>query len=78
MIRVALDLSGIPASRLLGDLVERGILIKTSDAQRGPSVAYGTGPAFPAPPTRRRPGTSSALATPQQPNKSGGDSTTLF
>jgi ATP-dependent DNA helicase RecG len=45
------DLGAAPASRVLASLVERGILVKTSEATRGPSVAYGPGPAFP----RRRP-----------------------
>lgn len=47
MVRLLLDLDAAPASRVLADLVERGILVKTSQAQRGPSVAYGPGPAFP-------------------------------
>ena len=34
------------SSRLLADLVERQILVKTSDAQRGPSVTDGPGPAL--------------------------------
>lgn len=47
LVRLVLDLNSGPASRVLADLVERGILVKTSQAQRGPSVAYGPGPAFP-------------------------------
>lgn len=35
------------ASRILADLVEREILIKTSAHERGPGVTYGPGPAFP-------------------------------
>jgi ATP-dependent DNA helicase RecG len=54
MVKLVLDLDAAPASRVLGDLVERGILVKTSNAQRGPSVVYGPGPAFPVPPKRRR------------------------
>jgi ATP-dependent DNA helicase RecG len=54
MVKLVLDLNAAPASRLLGDLVERGILVKTSNAQRGPSVSYGAGPAFPVQPKRRR------------------------
>jgi ATP-dependent DNA helicase RecG len=49
MVRLLLDLDAAPASRVLADLVERGILVKTSQAQRGPSVTYGPGPAFPKP-----------------------------
>jgi ATP-dependent DNA helicase RecG len=54
MVKLVLDLDAAPASRVLSDLVERGILVKTSYAQRGPSVAYGPGPAFPKRPKRRR------------------------
>lgn len=54
MVKIVLDLDAAPASRVLGDLVERGILAKTSNAQRGPSVAYGPGRAFPLLPKRRR------------------------
>lgn len=54
IIRIALDLAGVPASRLLADLVERRILVKTSEAQRGPSVTYGAGPDFPLNTTRSR------------------------
>ncbi len=54
IIRIALDLAAVPASRLLADLVERRILVKTSEAQRGPSVTYGSGPDLPAAPKRRR------------------------
>lgn len=54
IIRIALDLAGVPASRLLADLVERRILVKTSEAQRGPSVTYGAGPDFPGDTTRSR------------------------
>ena len=48
MVRILLDLEVTPASRVLGDLVERGVLAKTSKAQRGPGVTYGPGPRFPA------------------------------
>jgi ATP-dependent DNA helicase RecG len=47
IVKIALDLETIPASRVLADLVERGVLIKTSEATRGPSVTYGPGPTFP-------------------------------
>jgi ATP-dependent DNA helicase RecG len=40
------------ASTILRDLVDRGILERTSEATRGPSVEYGPGPRFPR--TRRR------------------------
>jgi ATP-dependent DNA helicase RecG len=47
MVRILLDLDTVGASRLLADLVEREILVKTSEARRGPSVTYGRGAAFP-------------------------------
>lgn len=59
MVRLLLDHNTPSASRVLGDLVDRGILRKTSTAQRGPSVTYGPGPNFPKPPrTRPRPARS--------------------
>lgn len=48
MVRIFLDLDTIGASRVLADLVDRKILVKTSEATRGPSVTYGRGSAFPA------------------------------
>jgi ATP-dependent DNA helicase RecG len=42
------------ARQILASLVEREILIKTSQAQRGPSVEYGPGPKFPPKPSRPR------------------------
>lgn len=46
---------GMPRARqILASLVERDILIKTSVAQRGPTVEYGPGPRFPPRPSRRR------------------------
>lgn len=48
MVRTLLDVDTPTASRILADLVERKLLVKTSDAQRGPSVTYGRGPHFPA------------------------------
>ncbi len=53
MVKLMLDIDTAAASRVLGDLVERGVLAKTSRAQRGPSVTYGPGPSFPASPPRR-------------------------
>jgi ATP-dependent DNA helicase RecG len=47
MVRTLLDVDTPTASRILGDLVERGVLVKTSTAQRGPAVTYGPGPQFP-------------------------------
>ena len=62
IVKIALDLGGVAASRVLGDLVDRGILAKTSEAQRGPSVTYGRGPLFPTP-ARRRTKTKAELTT---------------
>jgi ATP-dependent DNA helicase RecG len=47
MVRILLDLDTISASRVLADLVDRKLLVKTSEATRGPSVTYGRGSAFP-------------------------------
>ncbi|MGH3666618.1 MAG: ATP-binding protein [Egibacteraceae bacterium] len=53
MVKLMLDLDTAPTSRVLADLVERQILIKTSQAQRGPGVKYGPGPRFPKQRKRR-------------------------
>lgn len=47
LVQLLLDLDGVSASRVLSDLVDRNILLKTSEATRGPSVTYGKGTAFP-------------------------------
>lgn len=47
MVRLLLDLDPAATSRVLSDLMERGLLVKTSKAQRGPGVTYGPGPRFP-------------------------------
>ncbi|MDF1488082.1 ATP-binding protein [Tessaracoccus caeni] len=47
MVRILLDLDMAGASRVLSNLVDRGVLTKTSEASRGPSVTYGKGPTFP-------------------------------
>lgn len=46
-VRNLLDVKVDRGAAVLRDLVERGILVKTSAAQRGPSVEYGRGPKFP-------------------------------
>lgn len=57
MVRLILDLDAPAASRVLASLVERGILVKTCQAQRGSAVTYGPGPAFPKRPAGgRQPG----------------------
>jgi ATP-dependent DNA helicase RecG len=53
-VRNLLDVGVDRSASILRDLVKRDVLIKTSDAQRGPSVEYGRGPKFPQR-TRRRP-----------------------
>lgn len=78
IIRIALDLAAVPASRLLADLVERRILVKTSEAQRGPSVTYGPGPDFPAAPKRRRSAKTSATGVDSKAAKRAPKSGTLF
>ena len=58
-IRNLFDVSTQRAAAILGDLVARGVLLKTSEAQRGPSVEYGRGPSFPEPRgAKRKPPTS--------------------
>ncbi|MBI1758231.1 MAG: putative DNA binding domain-containing protein [Actinobacteria bacterium] len=54
VVQIALGLDPPTASRILGDLVARQILIKTSTAQRGASVTYGPGERFPVTSTARR------------------------
>lgn len=64
MVRLLLDVTTLAASRLLADLVDRQILVKTSRAQRGPGVTYGPGPTFPN--RRARPAAA-------RPSGGGGD-----
>lgn len=52
VVQSMFDIHPGSASRILSDLVDRGILIKTSKATRGPGVTYGPGPEFPASPRR--------------------------
>lgn len=53
-IRNLFDVHVDRAREILADLVKREILVKTSEASRGPSVTYGPGPRFPARKARRR------------------------
>lgn len=62
-VRNLLDVSVTRASAILRDLVNRGVLVKTSAQQRGSAVEYGPGSGFPAPrppspQKRRRPETN--------------------
>ncbi len=54
LVQLLFDVDGSRASRILADLVERGILVKTSPQQRGPGVTYGHGPSFPSRRNARR------------------------
>jgi len=57
VVRTMFDVQPATASRILSDLVDRGILVKTSTASRGPSVTYGPGATFPTGRrVRRKPG----------------------
>lgn len=48
VVQALLDVKVERASRILADLVDREILVKTSPHERGPRVTYGPGPKFPA------------------------------
>jgi ATP-dependent DNA helicase RecG len=48
VVQALLDVKLDRASKILADLVEREILIKTSAHERGPRVTYGPGRLFPA------------------------------
>ncbi len=47
-VRNLLEVGTPRASAILRDLVDRHILVRTSEARRGPGVDYGPGPEFPA------------------------------
>lgn len=47
LTKLALGVSSPTASRILASLVDQGILVRVSEASRGPSVTYGPGPKFP-------------------------------
>jgi ATP-dependent DNA helicase RecG len=53
-VRNLLDVSVQRSSEILGDLVTRDVLHKTSEAKRGPSVEYGPGRSFPKKRASRR------------------------
>lgn len=68
IVKIALDLDSVSASRVLSDLVARAILVKTSEAARGPSVTYGPGRAFPVAerkPRARKKGTETSADDPE-------------
>lgn len=69
MVRLLLDTDAQTTSRILGDLVERGQLRKTSQATRGPGVTYGPGPRFATGSKRSpRPAPREASGTDEQPD----------
>ncbi|NMR19185.1 ATP-binding protein [Cellulomonas fimi] len=69
MVRLVLETDASTTSRILGDMVDRGLLVKTSTAERGPSVTYGAGPKMP---TSKKP-TSIHKPTPGDPTLFEGD-----
>lgn len=64
LVREILDVHATTASRILADLVDREVLVKTSTASRGPSVTYGKGPKFP------RASRASGVSRPKQHERS--------
>lgn len=48
VVQALFDVKVERASRILADLVDRQILVKTSPNERGPRVTYGPGPKFPS------------------------------
>lgn len=43
VVQTMFDVQPATASRILSDLVDRAVLVKTSKATRGPAVTYGPG-----------------------------------
>jgi len=62
VVRLMLDLDPSSTSRLLGDMVARGLLVKTSRAERSRNVTYGPGLGFP---TAKRKSSRSSSAQPE-------------
>ncbi len=70
-VQLLFDVNASRASRIISDLVEREVLIKTSTQQRGPGVTYGKGPKFPAKrKTRSKKAASQATTSPSIPTDS--------
>lgn len=65
VVRLMLDLDPSSTSRLLSDMVVRGLLVKTSLAERGRNVTYGPGPEFPL---AKRKSTRARSAQPERPD----------
>lgn len=73
-IRNLFDVNVERARDLLTDLVRRELLVKTSQASRGPSVTYGPGPKFPhSKGRRRRHVTDGGHSGAERSNGAGGD-----
>lgn len=72
-IRNYFDVDVARARDILKDLVGRGILVKTSEAERGPSVTYGPGPKFPARQTRSPASNKRRSRASDSPSAQGGD-----
>lgn len=54
MVKLVLDTDTVTTSRILADLVDRELLVKTSKATRGPGVTYGPGPKLPKAKDRKK------------------------
>lgn len=65
LVKMVLDVSTPEASRVLGDLVRRGLLVKTSRSTRGPGVTYGPGADLPHARPRRGRRASDVRADPE-------------
>lgn len=68
VVQTMFDVQPATASRILSDLVNRGVLVKTSKATRGPGVTYGPGPKFPSERRRRVQNDGDGGQTPLIPN----------
>lgn len=66
-LRNLFDIDVYRARDILADLQQRDLIVRTSDATRGPSVEYGPGPKLPRPPRRRSaPDATTSDDTPDQ------------
>lgn len=63
MVKLVLDTDTSQTSRILADLVDRGLLVKNSKAARGPGVTYAPGPRTPGRSRARR---ASSTSDPSQ------------
>lgn len=72
MVRLLLDTDTVTTSRILADLVDRGLLVKTSQATRGPGVTYGLGPKAPMLKRRTKKHLQTAAAPDRTDTETGG------